>query len=160
MGTRPLLTLKYCNEMLQAMHTTASSLHQEAYASSTSECEGVALPSVKAVCNCHGGCRYLVITIIRNEIYNKLWLIRYSDLPLSEDTGALDFSSFDRQQRNRTSRTPLPVMKLIDDFRASYTVLYSDGEIFTFSSTYNSTATRCRGQLQLCTCCMHSYLIK
>ena len=86
----------------------------------------------------------------KDEFHAKLLIVRYSDLPLAENTQALNSSSFDH---NLTSRMPLPVLEVNNDFQASYSVLYNDGELFTFQATFNSTVTRCRCLCWFCTCC-------
>jgi hypothetical protein len=78
--------------------------------------------------------------VARNEEYSKLWLIKNSDLPVSNVTGALDFSAFHRGSANNTA---LPIIKLVDDFQSIYNVLFTDGDIFTIATNVNSMQIRC-----------------
>lgn len=65
------------------------------------------------------------------EPTNKLWYIKVSDLPVSAKTGTLDLSAYDRR---KADAKPLPLVKVIDDFTASYGIVASDGPIWTLTT--------------------------
>ena len=56
---------------------------------------------------------------------NKLWYIDAAALPVNAKTGAMDLTPYDRQKG--AAAKPLPIVKLIDDFRASFSVIANDG---------------------------------
>nr|QOL01125.1 putative extracellular protein CSOL_049 [Pseudococcomyxa simplex] len=75
---------------------------------------------------------YLIITVSTGtEPTNKLWYIKVSDLPVSAKTGTLDLSTYDRR---KADAKPLPMVKVIDDFTASYGIVASDGPIWTLTT--------------------------
>ena len=77
-------------------------------------------------------CSYLIITVSTGtEPTNKLWYIKVSDLPVSAKTGTLDLSTYDRR---KADAKPLPLVKVIDDFTASYGIVASDGPIWTLTT--------------------------
>lgn len=85
------------------------------------------------------GYRYIVIYVARNEDFSKLWIMKSSDLPVSNITGALDLSMFNRTCGNTSA---LPIVKLVDNFDATYNVLFTDDDIFTIATSANSTQIR------------------
>ncbi|CAL8470389.1 g9931 [Coccomyxa elongata] len=83
--------------------------------------------------------KYIVISVARNEAFNKLWIMKSSDLPVSNITGAVDLSMFNRTCGNTSA---LPILKLVDNFDALYDVLFTDDDIFTIATSANSTQIR------------------
>lgn len=81
----------------------------------------------------------MVIYVGRNEAFKKLWILKSSDLPVSNITGALDLSMFDGACGNSSA---LPILKLVDNFDATYDVLFTEGDIFTIATSVNSTRFR------------------
>lgn len=78
----------------------------------------------------------MIITISTGtEPTNKLWYIKVSDMPVSATTGGLDLSSYDRR---KPDAKPLPLVKLIDDFQASYSIVANDGPIWTLITDLNA----------------------
>ncbi len=75
---------------------------------------------------------YLIITVSTGtEPTNKLWYIQSSDLPVDAKTGGLDLSAYDRRKANAK---PLPIVKVIDDFEAAYSIVTNDGPIWTINT--------------------------
>ena len=46
------------------------------------------------------------------------------------------------------STTPLPVVKLIDDFSASYGVIANNGTLWTFNTDLDAPRSKCAPRLQ------------
>ena len=72
---------------------------------------------------------------------NKLWYIDAAALPVNAKTGAMDLTPYDRQKG--AAAKPLPIVKLIDDFRASFSVIANDGPVWTLSTDLNATRSKC-----------------
>ena len=73
---------------------------------------------------------YLLITTSTGcEPTNKLAYVALDELPREND--AIDFAIFDlRKDGNK----PLPIVKLVDNFDASYDCVANEGSVFTFHS--------------------------
>ena len=81
-------------------------------------------------------CSYLIITVSTGtEPTNKLWYIKVSDLPVSAKTGTLDLSAYDRRKHDAK---PLPLVKVIDTFEASYGIVANDGPIWTLTTDHDA----------------------
>ncbi|BDA42018.1 Prolyl endopeptidase [Coccomyxa sp. Obi] len=75
---------------------------------------------------------YLIITVSTGtEPSNKLWYIKVSDLPVDAKTGGLDLSAYDRRKANAE---PLPLVKVIDNFEAAYSIIANEGPIWTINT--------------------------
>ncbi|CAK0747901.1 hypothetical protein CVIRNUC_001798 [Coccomyxa viridis] len=82
---------------------------------------------------------YLLITISTGtEPTNKLWYVEMAGLP-KKPSGSLDLSSYDLKMN---STTPLPVVKLIDDFSASYGVIANNGTLWTFNTDLDAPRSK------------------
>lgn len=75
------------------------------------------------------------------EPTNKLWYMEVAALPVSSATGGMDLSAYDLQKG--TAAKPLPIVKLIDDFAASWTIVASDGPIWTLNTNLNASRNQC-----------------
>ena len=88
----------------------------------------------------HDG-RYLIVSISAGcEPTNKLYAASLEALPRSAATGAVDFSWHDFHKGS----TPLPVIKIVDDFRASYDYLGSSEDGAEWTLMTNLDAPRYR----------------
>lgn len=87
----------------------------------------------------HDG-RYLLISVSNGcEPVNKLWYVDLEEaIPRDPASGALDFKDFDFATGSRA----LPLVKLIDDFKAAWDYLGSDGTTITLHT--NAEAPRYR----------------
>lgn len=74
------------------------------------------------------------------EPSNKLWYIKVSDLPMDAKTGGLDLSAYDRR---KPSAKPLPMVKVIDDFEAAYSIVINDGPIWTINTDLDAPLNKC-----------------
>lgn len=62
--------------------------------------------------------RFLVVSVTAGcDPTNLLWFCDLEGLPKDQDTGAIDFPSFDR---SRNVHKPLPLIKFVDTFEASF----------------------------------------
>jgi prolyl oligopeptidase len=85
--------------------------------------------------------RYLTITVSTGtEPTNKLWYIKSANLPISAKTGALDLSAFDMRKNNSQ---PLPIVKFIDDFEASYSIVATNGTFWTVLTNNDAPRNKC-----------------
>ena len=99
-------------------------------------------------------CRYIIITISTGtEPSNKLWYMEVASLPISNTTGGMDLSAYDLQKG--AAAKPLPIVKLVDDFSASWNLVASDGPIWTLSTNLNAPRNQC-GAAPGSSCCMHA----
>jgi hypothetical protein len=55
--------------------------------------------------------------------------------------GIIDFAPFDRTKGDAAS--PLPIVKLIDDFEASWDYVANVGSVFTFQTNYQAPRNWC-----------------
>lgn len=86
--------------------------------------------------------RYIVITISTGtEPSNKLWYVEVAGLPVSAATGGMDLSAYDL--RKGAAAQPLPIVKLIDDFSASWALIASDGPVWTLNTNLNAPRNQC-----------------
>ncbi len=82
--------------------------------------------------------RYLILTVQSGcEPTNRLWFVDLSAIPTHPETGALDFAAF----AYKTGTRQLPVVKLIDDFDASWSYVGGEGNQWTLVTNLN--APRC-----------------
>jgi prolyl oligopeptidase len=82
---------------------------------------------------------YLLITASAGcEPTNRLFLVDIDALPRGED-GVLSLKGFDRRSPDAT---PLPVVKLVDNFDASYDYVANEGSIMTFHTNLNAPRYR------------------
>jgi prolyl oligopeptidase len=74
--------------------------------------------------------RYLLLTTSTGcEPTNKLAYVALDELPREND--AINFASFDLR---KDGNQPLPIVKLVDNFDASYDCVANEGSVFTFHS--------------------------
>jgi hypothetical protein len=64
-----------------------------------------------------------------------------SALPVNASTGALDLSRYD-MRLPAGQRAALPLTKLVDDFRAAFGVVASQGPLWTIQTTLNAPRSR------------------
>ncbi|KAF8058088.1 Prep [Scenedesmus sp. PABB004] len=69
---------------------------------------------------------------------NRLYVLDLASVPRRADDGALDFSSFDRFKGS----APLPLVKLVDSFDASWDYVANEGEAFTFKTNLDAPRYR------------------
>ena len=69
---------------------------------------------------------------------NQLWYVDLHSLPEFSQEQALDFSPYDF----KSGPKPLPVVKLVDTFEASYDYVANDGTVFTFHTNYKAPLYR------------------
>lgn len=82
---------------------------------------------------------YLLITASAGcEPTNRLFVVDIDALPRSED-GVLNLKAFDRRS---SDATPLPVLKLVDNFDASYDYVANEGSVMTFHTNLNAPRYR------------------
>jgi len=87
--------------------------------------------------------QYLLLTLSSGcEPKNRLYYLALDGLPRGED-GVLDLAAFDR--RKGVDATPLPIVKLVDDFEASWDYVANVGSVFTFQTNYQAPRNRCEG---------------
>jgi len=87
--------------------------------------------------------QYLLLTLSSGcEPKNRLYYLALDGLPRGED-GVLDLAVFDR--RKGADATPLPIVKLVDDFEASWDYVANVGSVFTFQTNYQAPRNRCGG---------------
>ncbi len=55
-------------------------------------------------------------------------------------TGGLDLSAYDRR---KPSAKPLPMVKVIDDFEAAYSIVINDGPIWTINTDLDAPLNKC-----------------
>ena len=78
-------------------------------------------------------CRFLLVSVTFGcEPTNQLWFCDLHALPKNEATGAIDFSSYDR---SKASHKPLPLVKFIDSFHASYEYVANEVRNILFVSS-------------------------
>ena len=86
--------------------------------------------------------RYLVITISTGtDPSNKLWYIDAAALPVDASTGALDLAPYDRTKG--ATAQPLPIVRLVDEFIAAFSITASEGPIWTLTTDLNATRSKC-----------------
>ena len=82
---------------------------------------------------------YLLMTISSGcEPTNRLFVVGIDALPRGKD-GILDLSSYDRRSADAQ---PLPVVKLVDSFDASYDYVANEGSVMTFQTNLNAPRYR------------------
>ncbi|GBF88266.1 prolyl endopeptidase [Raphidocelis subcapitata] len=69
---------------------------------------------------------------------NRLFYLNLSKVPKDKATGALDFSGFDLFSGGEK----LPVVKLVDDFEASYDYVANEGDLFYFKTNLDAPRYR------------------
>eukprot|EP00878_Enallax_costatus_P029867 GHUV01032432.1.p1 GENE.GHUV01032432.1~~GHUV01032432.1.p1 ORF type:complete len:735 (+),score=227.44 GHUV01032432.1:207-2411(+) len=83
--------------------------------------------------------QYLLISVSEGcQPQNRLYYLDLNRVPKAQDTQALDFSKFDFEK----GQGKLPLVKLIDNFDASWDYVANDGQDFTFKT--NLAAPRYR----------------
>lgn len=83
--------------------------------------------------------RFLLISVsVGCEPTNRLWYVDLDTLPRSND--ALDFAPYDLQKGDAAK--PLPLVKLIDDFEASWDVIANSGTAFTLQTNLQAPRYR------------------
>jgi hypothetical protein len=70
-------------------------------------------------------------------------------LPVSAKTGGMDLSAYDRKLG--AAAKPLPIVKFIDEFLASFSIVASDGPIWTLDTDLNATRSKCGSSRDLST---------
>ena len=70
---------------------------------------------------------------------NRVWYIDLDQIP--RDGGALDFSGY--ALPGERGGLPLPLVKLVDNFDASYSYVANEGTSFTFQTNLNAPLYRC-----------------
>lgn len=83
--------------------------------------------------------RYLIIYVSEGcRPQNRLYYLDLQQVPTDTQSGALDFSKFDFFKGD----TPLPVVKLVDNFDASWDYVANDGQAFTFKTNLDAPRYR------------------
>lgn len=84
-------------------------------------------------------CRFLLISVTEGtQPTNQLWYVDLHSLPEFSPDQPLDFGPYDL----KSGPKPLPVMKLVDTFEASYEYVANDGTVFTFHTNYKAPLYR------------------
>lgn len=73
---------------------------------------------------------------------NRLWYLPLAALPVNASTGALDLGRFD-MRLPAERRAALPLAKLVDDLRASWAVVATNGTQWTLHTSFNAARYRC-----------------
>ncbi len=88
------------------------------------------------------GARYIIISISSGtDPTNRLWYMPLAALPVNASTGALDLSRYD-MRLPAAQRAALPLTKLVDDFRAVFGVVASQGPLWTIQTTLHAPRSR------------------
>lgn len=83
--------------------------------------------------------RYLLITTASGcEPTNKVFYVALEELPRDAEDRSINFTSFDL----RTGSTSLPIVRLVDNFDASYDYVASEGSVFTWLTNLNAPKYR------------------
>ncbi|KAL3130653.1 hypothetical protein ABBQ38_008044 [Trebouxia sp. C0009 RCD-2024] len=83
--------------------------------------------------------RFLLISVTEGtQPTNQLWYVDLHSLPEFSPDQPLDFGPYDL----KSGPKPLPVMKLVDTFEASYEYVANDGTVFTFHTNYKAPLYR------------------
>lgn len=82
---------------------------------------------------------YLLITTASGcEPTNRVYYVALDELP-RDSQNVLDFASFDL----RTGNKQLPIVKLVDNFDASYDYVANEGSVFTWLTNLSASRYRC-----------------
>jgi hypothetical protein len=83
---------------------------------------------------------YLLLTLSSGcEPTNRLYYVDLKALPRDE-AGVLALAAYDR--RKGDAATPLPIVKLVDNFEASWDYVANEGPVFTFHTNYKAPRNR------------------
>ena len=86
--------------------------------------------------------RYLALSIsLGSGGFNRIWYVPLAALPVNHTTGALDLGRYD-MRLPAARRAALPVTKLIDDERAAWTLVATDGPVWTLHTSLNAPRFR------------------
>ena len=86
--------------------------------------------------------RYLVLSISLGSGGNRLWYLPLAALPVNASTGCYDLGRFD-MRLPAGKRAALPLAKLVDDLRATWAVVATNGTQWTLHTSYNAPRYRC-----------------
>ena len=87
----------------------------------------------------NAACRFLLISVREGtQPTNQLWYADLQSLPEFSKDKALDFTPYDYKSGPKA----LPLVKLVDNFEASYDYLANDGFDFTFQTNYEAPLYR------------------
>ena len=87
--------------------------------------------------------RHIVVSVSTGtDPTNLLWHMPVAALPVNASTGALDLSSYD-MRLPADKRAALPLTKLVNDFKASYAVVATQGDVWTLQTSLNAPLGRC-----------------
>lgn len=86
--------------------------------------------------------RYLVLSISLGSGGNRLWYVPLAALPVSAASGALDLGRYD-MRLPAERRAALPLGKLVDDLRATWSVVATNNTQWTLHTSYNAARYRC-----------------
>jgi prolyl oligopeptidase len=95
-----------------------------------------------ALCSTHSThpSDYLLLTLSSGcEPTNRLYYVDLKALP-RDKAGVLGLATYDR--RKGESATPLPIVKLVDNFEASWDYVANEGPVFTFHTNFEAPRNR------------------
>ena len=87
--------------------------------------------------------RYLLVSISSGcEPTNRLYYVDLDALPRRDD-GVIDFAAF---AAGKEGSSPLPIVKLVDNFDAAYDYISNEGSVFTFHTNLDAPRYRRDGR--------------
>ncbi|KAK9846257.1 hypothetical protein WJX81_000149 [Elliptochloris bilobata] len=85
---------------------------------------------------------YLVLSIsLGGGAFNRLWYMPLDALPVNASTGGLDLGRYDMRLPGE-KRALLPLVKLVDDLRAAWTLVATNGSIWTLHTSLAASRFR------------------
>lgn len=83
---------------------------------------------------------WLLLTLSSGcEPTNRLYYLDLASLP-RDDQGTLDLGAYDRRKGDAAKE--LPIVKLVDNFEASWDYVANEGAVFTFHTNYKAPRNR------------------